>query len=99
MKNNCGIRLFLIITLIAFYHSGIAAQVTPEWLQTFGNADSTGDSGSDVALDKNRNIYVVGTAGDKMIVMKYSPAGTLIWEKREFNVSGYSVRLDTSGNV
>lgn len=99
MKNNCGIRVFLIITLIAFYHSGIAAQVTPEWLQTFGNADSTGDSGSDVALDKNRNIYVVGTAGDKMIVMKYSPAGTLIWEKREFNVSGYSVRLDTSGNV
>ncbi|MBE2217346.1 MAG: T9SS type A sorting domain-containing protein [Ignavibacteria bacterium] len=99
MKTRYTLKLFLFIVLFVLYPAVISAQVTPEWLQTFGNADSSDDIGRDIAMDKNKNIFVVGTAADKMIVMKYSPAGMLIWEKREFNINGYCVRLDTSGNV
>ncbi|MEO8514935.1 MAG: T9SS type A sorting domain-containing protein [Ignavibacteria bacterium] len=76
------------------------SQVNPEWVRTFDIKNGTGDSGSDLAIDNAGNIFLVGTSDGYAIVMKYSPDGNLIWNKRDLvNVSGYCIDLDINGNV
>jgi hypothetical protein len=88
----------LILPFIIFPFNAIT-QVNPEWIRYFNNENNVGDGSMSVVLDKNKNIIVVGTANDKMIVLKYSPSGDLLWERRQFNYSGYSVALDSADNI
>jgi hypothetical protein len=37
---------------------------------------------SDVAVDANGNAYVVGSAKNAMLLAKYGPAGSLLWQRR-----------------
>jgi hypothetical protein len=75
------------------------SQVVPEWIRFFNNENNTDDNGRYVLLDETKNIIIVGSAGDKMIVMKYSPDGNLLWEKREFNIVGRCAEIDSLNNI
>ena len=91
------IRFLFVIFFIVF---DSIAQVTPGWVRFFNGEDNTSDRGNYIATDKNHNVFIIGTlSGNKMIVIKYSPSGNLLWEKRHSNVSGYSVALDSNDNV
>ena len=41
-----------------------------------------GDQLSAVAVDAQGDAFVVGTAGNAMLLAKYGPAGSLLWQRR-----------------
>ena len=70
-----------------------------QWTMTF-NGDNLDDQANSIDVDASGNVFVAGTVkrsatGNDIIVMKYSPTGTLLWE-REINSAG--VLGDDEGN-
>ena len=74
---------------------------TDNWVVNFAGAGGNIDGPGGVAFDSQNNIYVVGSGytsstGDfsrKGIIGKFSPNGSLIWQKNVTNVgitSGYT---------
>jgi uncharacterized delta-60 repeat protein len=56
-----------------------------DWRKVWGGADS--ESASAVGFDESDNVYVVGntssfgSGGQDIFILKYAPAGTLLWQK------------------
>lgn len=92
-------KIFVFLTLIIITQIKLISQTEPEWIRFFNNENNIGDGGMSVAVDSEKNVIVVGTANDKMCVLKYDPNGNLLWEKRDINYSGISVVVDTSDNI
>jgi uncharacterized delta-60 repeat protein len=101
MKNLIVI-FFLLVSSTAFSQ--------PIWTQTYIGAGNEGDQANDVAIDKNGNIYVCGysyviDSDNEIILIKYSPAGTLLWERKTATPSNTlperanAIALDTAGNI
>jgi hypothetical protein len=71
------------------------ADGTPRWDATA--ADGTSWSG--VAIDAAGDVVVAGGLGADLIARKYTPAGTLVWERRLAAARGNAVAIDSHGNV
>ena len=55
-----------------------------EWTDTRTGPDGAGATAMSVATDKAKNLYVVGTdktSGGDIYLVKYSPDGTVLWQK------------------
>lgn len=73
------------------------------WLKTFDNGGK--ETGQDVAVDNNGNIYVTGwTTGSPatLFLMKFDSNGTLLWNRpysAGFGTKGFGLAIDNSGNI
>jgi uncharacterized delta-60 repeat protein len=76
------------------------------WQKTWGGTGA--DRGNGVAVDASGNIYVAGYTGsfgagvDDVLLLKYSPAGALLWQKTWGGTDSddaFSVAVDASGNI
>ncbi len=73
----------------------LGADGTPRWDATA--ADGTSWSG--VAVDASGDVVVAGSLGADLIARKYTPAGTLLWERRLAAAHGNAVAIDAHGDV
>lgn len=108
-------RLFSIILLICC-HAALSQDVTFRWVRTLGT--SANDFGGRLILDNSQNVIMCGTFYDAMdvdpgpgvtmltggggYILKYDPAGNLLWAKQITSNRGayvVSVKLDASGNL
>jgi hypothetical protein len=78
-------RLSLFTFIIFYITAGFAQQPTQEWVRRYSGPMSNGSSGLSVKLDNAGNVYVLTEIStpatlDDFGVIKYSPAGSLLWE-------------------
>jgi hypothetical protein len=71
------------------------ADGTPRWDATAAD----GASWSGVAVDPAGDVVVTGSAGPDLVVRTYTPAGSLVWERRLAAARGNAVAIDAHGNV
>lgn len=79
---------------------------TMVWQRGFGNTGSD-DACADVVTDSSGNIYVVGSTsasietGASMLTAKYSPTGTLLWQRVLGDLGTYArcVAVSSAGDV
>ncbi|MHA1232610.1 MAG: SBBP repeat-containing protein [Candidatus Helarchaeota archaeon] len=80
---------------------------TFQWTRKLGSNKYT-DYGEGIAIDKNNNIYIVGsinntgTSSYDIVVAKYDSLGNLIWEKYYGNSKkdyGYDIAIDGYNNI
>lgn len=82
------------------------------WVRRYGGFPYGPDYGRAVATDKSGNVFVMGQSfgggetGYDYAVLKYSPAGVLLWGRRFNGISGYNgydeprgMTLDAAGSV
>jgi hypothetical protein len=72
-----------------------SAAGAPRWDVTA--ADGTSWSG--VAVDAAGDVVVAGSLGPDLVARKYSPAGTLVWQRRLAAARGSAVAIDARGDV
>jgi hypothetical protein len=60
---------------------------------------SDGISWGGVAVDAAGNVAVTGTAGSDLVVRKYAPDATLIWQRTIAGARGSAVATDSHGRV
>ena len=70
------------------------AQVSQEWVQTFGAAHSFY-----MAMDNDGNIYTAGPSNGNMLLLKYDPAGNLLWSQIYPADGTTGVAVDGNGEV
>ena len=79
---------------------------TIQWQRTLGGANS--DNGFAIAVDSSHNVYICGdtdTGGsqnEEILVAKYSPSGTIQWQRTLGNTGndkGRGIAVDSSHNV
>ncbi|MFA5291587.1 MAG: SBBP repeat-containing protein [Phycisphaerae bacterium] len=77
---------------------------TQLWAKTYNQSGASDDRLSDVAVDANGNVYVIGRTNQDCLIIKYTPDGTLAWSKT-YNGTGnnfdtfYKLAIDSSGNI
>ncbi|MGZ3749734.1 MAG: SBBP repeat-containing protein [Bacteroidia bacterium] len=110
-----AITLFVIFSILTGING--TAQV-PTWQWAKSSAGSANESSNGVCMDANGNTFVTGsyssstitfgsttftnTGGLDMFLVKYDPAGNVLWAKSGKGVSnegGYNVAVDPSGNA
>jgi hypothetical protein len=82
------------------------------WSRSWSGSGWGKDTPADLAVDGDGNVVVVGTSWNglnpqgtefDLIVLKYDPAGTLVWERRYDSIGwsedASSVKIDAQGNV
>jgi|GEM_PF-2036955 len=79
------------------------------WTRTYNDADNDWDNGSDIAVDGNGNVYVVGYEtvsgqGANAWVRKYDANGNALWTRTHNGPAnssdvGNGITVDGSGNV
>jgi hypothetical protein len=72
-----------------------SADGTPRWDATAAD----GSSWSGVAVDPAGDVVVTGSVGSDLVARKYTPAGTLVWERRLAAARGNAVAIDAHGDV
>lgn len=82
----------------AINFKGINIEVTL-WDHTWGLSQS--DGLYCITIDNSTNVYAVGSvdAGAKLLLMRYSSSGALIWHKTWASGNGNALTVDGSGNV
>ena len=80
-----------------------------QWSMTF-NGDNLDDQANSIDVDPSGNVLIAGyvnrsATGENIIILKYSPTGTLLWQK-EINEAGSvadergnRIIVDTNGNA
>lgn len=91
--------------LLAWLASGAAAQVEPDWARFYDGPSHGFDDARTMTLDSNGNACVVGSSdgigtGKDIAVVKYDPAGNLLWAARYDGADGlddwaYAAVLDS----
>jgi len=80
--------------------------IAAEWVHSWGGAGT--DYASGVCTDVSGNSFVTGPTGsygagwDDVVLLKYSPGGTLLWEKAWGGADsdwGAAIATDASGNI
>jgi uncharacterized delta-60 repeat protein len=96
---------FFISYFLSLITSPAAAQVAEEWAKRYSRS-LTYDAvtATDMAVDAQGNVFVVGSSGSDIITVKYSQDGLQQWIKRFDDANnGYSVAglivVDKGGNV
>ena len=68
------------------------------WFKTFDSGSN--DYGMGITVDGTDNIYVVGHSDDiSLHVIKYDPAGNVVWSKDSSYAFGYNATTDKDENV
>lgn len=67
------------------------------WAKKFGTTSN--DYGQALAIDKKKNIIIVGEYQGWRIILKFDSVGNQIWLKQTLNGTGYSVKVDQNSNV
>jgi len=70
----------------------------PLWNSTWGEIYPNHDIGYDIAVDSNKNIYVIGTASND-ILLKYNSIGELLWIRKSGGNQGYGIQIDASDDI
>ena len=85
-----------LFSIAAFFLTAtcIKAQVSQEWVQTFGAASSFY-----MAMDNAGNIYTAGPSNGNMLLLKYDPAGNLLWSQTYPADGTTGVAVDGNGEV
>ncbi|MCY7361977.1 MAG: hypothetical protein LH629_07930, partial [Ignavibacteria bacterium] len=105
MKKIIVILIFIITSLII---SEVPAQVTQEWVATYGGVGTGYNTPRKSSVDKFGNYIVAGSSENSVdydyIVLKYNTSGNLLWSRRynsPVNRKDYltDMVLDDSGNV
>ena len=78
-----------------------------QWQRTLGGSGA--DFGTGIAVDAATNVYIAGytrnvsTGRDQMLVAKYNPSGSLLWQQTlssgSGNLTANSVSVDVAGRV
>ena len=98
------VSLFMVFGVV-FAASMVHAE--DYWLQkTLAVTEGDNDSGEDVAVDANKNIFVAARLGDldleRTVLIKYNPSGAIEWmEEYAEGIAGawiLGVAVDASGN-
>lgn len=107
-KDTFLFSILLSLLTLGFYNAN--AQINVLWESRFTSAGSNSDSGKEIAVDDNGNVYVTGTSytnattGFDIVTIKYDPLGNQIWTAT-FNGSGNTIddgrdiAVDKDGNV
>jgi len=78
------------------------AQVQQEWVARYNGGNNLNYGGSDIEIDKHRNIIVLGTA-NTLLLNKYDSLGSLVWTKpfpqAYITRIGKCLALDDSDNI
>jgi uncharacterized delta-60 repeat protein len=99
-------KLLLSTLLLLGLLTAPAYAQTLSFERTWGGSNY--DYGYGVAVDPSGNIYVTGytssfgAGGADVVLLKYDPSGSLLWQKTWGGTSddyGRSVAVDTSGNI
>ena len=99
MKNIISLLIFLA------WFNQIKAQITPSWATSYGANYPVSINQSDMEVDKNGNVYIVGYANDTSfnlsgIILKYFPGGQIDWVQNIDSLHYYSkIVVDDSSNV
>ena len=106
---NLSFVLILILTACGI----ILPQISQQWVARYNSPPVINnlDFGTEVAVDKNNYIYVVGTSTGsgygysekQFVTIKYSPDGNVLWIERYSNQLGDNISralaVDVLGNV
>lgn len=94
---------------IGLFVSAVAGQAwcfaqTPEWVATYDGPGSGQDTGWSVAFDPHGDVFVVGTAGQELVVMKLTKHGRRLWtttvpSQVEGTYYGIHAAVDPNGNL
>lgn len=109
MEFELKVRKTILLLVLLLSYTPLLAQVDSAWVKRFNGSGNSQDEAYDVAVDKNRNIYVTGYststgASEDLITIKYNSNGDTLWV-RKYNGPGngkdiaLDLALDDSGNV
>lgn len=98
------ITLPILMFLLSFQVHASSSEAWEAWARTWGGGQE--ESANSVAVDGNGNIYLAGQSfsfgagGGDVLLLKYSPSGTLLWQRtwggpRDDVATG--VTVDSSG--
>lgn len=99
-----------VFCLFGLWAASLRAQsVDTAWVRRYNGPGNLVDQASRVAVDGSGNVYVTGRSdsigtGSDMVTLKYSPDGSLLWERRyngPGNANDYALymELDSAANV
>ena len=89
-------KLFLLLSLLIINYSNIYSQPQFEWVRNYPMY------GKATAMDSTGNIYVIGTIGTAIKILKYNVSGNLIWHQIDSlntDGSGICAASDKAGNI
>ena len=86
-------KIFTTIIAISFFLF-TKAQVNQEWAQTFSSAATFY-----MAMDNAGNIYTAGSGTNSHVLLKYDPAGNLLWSQIYPADGTTGVAVDGNGDV
>jgi Secretion system C-terminal sorting domain/PKD domain/Beta-propeller repeat len=96
------LRLFLLLITVGAFQIKTTAQVNVLWESRYTNTGNNSDTGKELALDDNGNIYVTGTSwtsatnGFDIVTVKYDPLGVQQWIN---TLNGTGSGLDDARNI
>lgn len=108
-KSNCKI-ISVFLFIISFMLSGLSqSQPVEEWVQKYDNSGSN-DVARDMTTDDEGNVLITGLSeefqfGHSIIsnvtfIIKYSPAGNLIWKTNSYNsMIPFDIQTDIHNNA
>jgi len=107
-------KAILVLMCITSMFSALSAQTPPEWTWATNGGGTSLDRGEAIVQDGEGNTYVTGwfrnsitfadstlsgNAGDNAFIVKYSPAGALIWLRAAAGGIAMGIGVDNFGNV
>lgn len=93
---RCWLKQLLFFVIIVVFISSTKAQINVLWEARYTSAGQNADSGKELALDNNGNVYVTGTSytnvgnGYDIVTIKYDALGNQLWSAI-FNGSGSAI--------
>jgi PKD repeat protein len=103
------IKMFILLFAVIPFHKA-QAQINVLWESRFTSAGQNTDTGKEIEIDNNGNVYVVGTSytngtnGYDIVTLKYDALGNQLWAST-FNGTGNAldegrdIAVDKNGNV
>lgn len=69
-----------------------------KWLKRYSSVITYDDFSNDIAVDKWRNVFIVGTAANRNVIIKYDSLGNQQWLRQTYS-SLNKICVDSSGSV
>jgi hypothetical protein len=100
LMSSLAVALILCTTLFLSAPTA-SADFVGDWSARFGGM---GIYSRGIKVDGNGNVYVLGQirsgAGGKIVTIKYSPSGSMLWERQVDGTGGaFDIEVDGTGNA